>query len=88
VAEVHVLPGVERRDLLGVLPAEQLLAAAIEQGITDVIIVGRKRDGTPYVASGVSNVDCAIGRLMGAVTYLTTAVIKNDQVIDTDEVQV
>jgi len=85
MAEIHVLPGVERRDLLGVLPAEELLQKAIDQGITDVVIVGRDRAGNPYVASCLSDVDRAVGRLMYAATFLAQATLHNDQVIDTDE---
>lgn len=85
MAEVHVLPGVERRDMIGVLPAEQLLQKAIDQGISDVVIVGRDRSGNPYVASAMSDVDRAVGRLMYAATFLAQSTIENDQVLDTDD---
>lgn len=87
MAEVHVMPGVERRDLMGVLPAEQLLQKAIDAGVTDVVIVARDRSGQPYVASCIADVDKAVGRLMYAVTFLAQATIENDQVFDSDEVR-
>jgi hypothetical protein len=85
MAGVHVLPGIERRDLLGVLPPEQLLQKAIENGVTDVVIVGRARDGSPYVASCVADADKAVGQLMRAVTFISGSEITNDQVLNTDE---
>lgn len=85
MAELHVMPGVERRDLLGVLPAEQLLQKAIDAGITDAIVIGRDREGRPYIATCMSDVDRAVGRIMHAATYLASCTIENDQVIDTDD---
>lgn len=85
MADVHVLPGIERRDLLGVLPSEQLLQKAIEQGITDVIIVGRDRYGQQYVASTLSDADRAVGRLYSAANFLASAVISNDQILNTED---
>ena len=84
MADVHVLPGVERRDLLGVLPSEQVFAVAVEKGITDAVIVGRNRAGGLYVACGCTDVDHAVGMLMRAVQYLTSMTLDNDQVIETE----
>lgn len=84
MAEVHVLPGIERRDLLAPLPAAELLQKAIENGVTDVVIVGRERDGSLYVASASSDIDRDVGMLMRAVTYLSSATVENDQVIETE----
>lgn len=86
-ATVHVLPGVERRDLLGVLPAEQLLRKAIEAGVTDAVIVARDRAGQPYVASCIPDADKTVGRLMYAATFIAQATISNDQVLSADEVK-
>ena len=83
MAEVHVLPGVERRDLLGVLPTEQVFQRALDAGVTDVLIVGRQRTGELYVSSGCDDVDRAAGMLMRAVNYLTSMTLDNDQVIET-----
>lgn len=85
MAEVHVLPGVERRDLLGALPCEQLLQKAIDLGITDVVIVGRDRTGNQYVASALPNADVAVGRLFSAANYLASSIISNDQVLNTED---
>lgn len=83
-AEVHVLPGVERRDLLDPLPSEQLLAGAIEAGVTDVTVVGRGRDGQLYVATAAADADKAVGLLMRAVAWLSSSTIVNDQPLETD----
>ena len=84
MAEVHVLPGIERRDLLGVLPAEQLLQKAIEAGVTDAIVIGRDRAGLPYVASCIADADKAVGMLMRVVNSIAGATIINDQVLSSD----
>lgn len=85
MAKVHVLPGIERRDLLGVLPAEQLLQKAIEAGITDAVAIGRDRSGQLYVASCNPDADKAVGMLMRAVNMIADATIINDQVLNTDD---
>lgn len=84
MADVHVLPGVERRDLLEPLPCEQLFAKAVEAGVIDAVVVGRGRDGQLYVASAGSDVDRDVGLLMRAVTFLSSMTIENDQVIHTE----
>jgi hypothetical protein len=84
MAEVHVLPGVERRDLMVPLPCAELLQKAIDAGVTDAVIVGRARDGSLYVASASTDVDRDVGRLMRAVEFLTSHTIENDQVIETE----
>lgn len=83
MADVHVLPGVERRDLLGVLPTERLFEKALEAGVTDVVIIGRDRAGQLYVASGGEDVDRSVGMIMRAVSYMTSP-LDNDQVIETE----
>lgn len=85
MAEVHVLPGIERRDLLGVLPAEQLFQKALEAGVTDAIVIGRARDGTFYIASCVADADKAVGQLMRGVSFIAASDIINDQVLDTED---
>ena len=82
MADVHVLPGVERRDLLGTLPTEQIFQKAMDAGVTDVVIIGRDRAGELYVASGGNDVDRSVGMLMRAVSYMTST-LDNDQVIET-----
>ncbi|MFG1302704.1 hypothetical protein V5F34_01000 [Xanthobacter autotrophicus] len=87
MAEVYVLPGVERRDLAG--PAEgdaaHILAAAIENGVTEVVIVGKDRDGSQYVATSMGDADRAAGIMLRAATWLASVRIDNDVVIDTEE---
>lgn len=84
MAEVHVLPGIERRDLAGEpVPSHEVLRAALDKGITDVIVVGRQRDGTPYVASAGNDVDRDVGMLMRAVSFLSSAELVPSKV-DTD----
>lgn len=78
-AEIVVLPGVERRDLAGVpLPSAEILQAAIDEGVTDAIVVGRDRQGNLYVAGAPPDVDKTVGLLMRAVTTLSEATIIND----------
>ncbi len=86
MAEVHVLPGIERRDLAGhAIPPAEVLQAAIDKGITDVVVVGRDRQGELYVAGAAPDADRAVGLLMRAVTYLSSHTIVNDVVIDTSD---
>ncbi len=85
MAKVFVLPGIERRDLVGEpMPAAQCLAAAIELGVTDVVIVGRQRDGSQYIAGTCPDVDKAIGVLFAAATYLASSNFARD-INDDDE---
>ena len=72
-AAIHVLPGIERRDLTGECPATAVLNSAIKNGVTDVIVIGRDRKGERYVAASLSDIDQTVGRLMGAVTYLASS---------------
>ena len=84
-ATIHVLPGIERRDILGTLPAERLLQNAIKAGVTEPIVVARDRHGDLYIASAMPDVDRAVGYLMRAATFLASSTIENDQVVDTGE---
>ncbi len=86
MAQVYVLPGIERRDLLDPIPSEQVLHQAIENGVVDAIVIGRSRDGTLYVASAVGDADRDVGLMMRAVHHLTSCTIVNDQVIEPEEV--
>lgn len=73
MAQVHVLPGIERRDLPADITAEQVLQAAIDAGITDAIIIGRDRQGQQYIAASIGDIDRTVGRIMSAVAFLTNA---------------
>lgn len=74
-ATIHVLPGIERRDLTGDVPEKAVLSAAIKQGVTDVIIIGRDRQGQRYIATSMSDMDQAVGRIITAANYLASATV-------------
>jgi hypothetical protein len=78
-ADVYVLPGVERRDLMVPLAGAQVLQKAIEAGVEDVTVVGRSRDGSLYIATSLTDADRAAGMMMRAVNWLTSATIEADQ---------
>lgn len=86
MADVHVLPGVERRDLAGPASgdAKAVLEAAIEAGVTDVVIVGKTLDGEQWVSTSMGDADRAAGIMLRAANWLTTVEIVNDVVIDTE----
>lgn len=84
MAEVHVLPGIERRDLLDPLPTAELFSRALDAGVTDVVIVGRDRTGALYVATSGRDADRDVGALMRAVALIASSTIENDQIIETD----
>ncbi len=82
MSEIHVLPGVERRDLVGpATDAERVLQTAIDKGNTDVVVVGRARRGELYLAGAAPDADKTVGLLMRAVNMLASATIVNDVVI-------
>lgn len=87
MAEVYVLPGVERRDLAG--PPEgdaaHILQRAIDAGITEVVIVGKNRDGEQYVVTSIGDADRAAGIMLRAATWLTQVRIENDVSFDTEK---
>lgn len=70
MADVHILPGIERRDLGKDVPAPNVLGAAIENGVTDVIVIGRARDGELYLAAECHDADAVVGKLIRAVNFL------------------
>lgn len=72
-ADVIVLPGIERRDIVGEpLDSRHVLQAAIDLGITDVVIVGRHRNGELYVAGAPNDVDRSAGLLMRGAWFLSS----------------
>lgn len=77
MADVHVLPGIERRDITGPprTPA-QIIQTVVDQGVTDLVIVGRARTGEIYVNSCTNDLDKAAGLLMGGATFLATHVFR------------
>jgi len=74
-AEVYVLPGIERRDLGEDCPTPQVLQNAIDQGVTGAIVVGTGRDGQLFIAAENADVDAVVGKLMRAVTFLSSCEI-------------
>ena len=75
MGDVVCMSGVERRDIVGpILPAAHVLQAAIALGIDEVVIVGRCRDGTRYVATSINDMDKVVGVLMDGVSNLSGAV--------------
>lgn len=85
-AKIHVLPGVERRDLAGApIPSVEVLQEAISNGVTDVIVIGKDRAGNLYLAGAPPDVDRSVGMLMRAVALLADCRIVNDVVISTDD---
>lgn len=79
MADVHVMPGVERRDLMGEpVPSERVLTSATEKGVTDVVIIGRQRDGSLYMAAEDNNADAVVGKLMRGVDFLVRAVVSQE----------
>lgn len=83
-AEVVMFPGV-RRETIPVTPTEgtetpaegltdaQVLQAAIQSEVQDVIVVGLSPDGTLYVASAVSDTDAIAGKLLRAANWMASA---------------
>ena len=80
MSNIEVLPGVERNDLIEDAPSPDVLVAAIESGLTDVIVIGRDRAGEFYLASASGDTDHVVGMLMRAVARLadTTTVVEED----------
>lgn len=76
-AEVIVMPGVERRDLVGSpVPSERVLRAAIELGVTDVVVLGRHRDGSRYVAGETNDADRTAGILSWGVWFMARGIFE------------
>lgn len=70
-ARIYVLPGVERRDISPAPAARRVLEAAVEAGLSDVVLVGVDRAGVLYVAGSYHDTDRAVGVLMRGVTYIS-----------------
>jgi hypothetical protein len=73
---IAVLPGVERRDLLGETEPSVILQATIDKGITDVIVIGKQRDGEFYLAAADGNADAVVGKLFYAAQWLAGLNVK------------
>lgn len=84
MAEVRVLPWADRPDLFKMPEPPHILQAAIENGLTDVIVIGRDRTGQFYVASSVGDGEKCLGMLTRASSIITSGPMVNDA-FDTDE---
>jgi hypothetical protein len=72
-AEIVTLPGIERRDLVGVeVPVARILDAARTKGLSLMVIVGRDRSGKLYVAGTSPDVDKVAGILSSAIHFLNS----------------
>jgi hypothetical protein len=77
MGEVRVLPGVERRDIGESVPSKRLLIAAARNGVRDVVLIGRSRDGALYLAAEDSNVDAVVGKLCHATQWLASSRVEH-----------
>ena len=73
MGDVHVIPGVERRDLLDTIVPRDLLNKANHEGVTDVTIIGRDRAGKFYLSSCLGDADKTVGMLYRAITLIAGA---------------
>lgn len=77
MADVHVLPGVERWDIGETVPSNVVLTSAIENGVTDAVVVGKTRNGDLYIAAECGDADAVVGKLMRAVNVLANAEVEH-----------
>ena len=86
MAEVITLPGVERPSLgsTRILPTDAVFGGALENGVTEVVVVGRQRDGSLYVAAANGDAEKVVGMLMRAIHLLTAEDYTPDS-FDTDD---
>lgn len=70
MGDISVLPGIERRDIGKPVPSQVVLQAAIDNGVTDVIILGRSRDGSLYMAAEEANADALAGKVLRGLNFI------------------
>lgn len=75
---VVAFPGVERRDLGGDVSPKDVLLAANDAGLGDVIVVGRDRAGAFYLAASDGNADAVVGKLFRAAQWLAERELELD----------
>jgi hypothetical protein len=85
MAELHILPGVERRDLLPEIPARTVLNKALDDDATKITIVGVARDGSFYLTSCCGNAYEMVGMLQRAITLVSGANLSSQDVIKTED---
>lgn len=72
-AELHIFPGVERRDLGGNAPIDAVLEGAVESKLIEVIVLGKRPDGSMYFAASDGNADAVVGKLFTAMQWLSSS---------------
>ena len=85
MAELHIFPGVERRDLLPSDLAQNVLDKASKEGLIEATIVGRTRDGTFYLSSTMGDADRMVGVLHRALTLVSAANLSDQKPINTED---
>lgn len=73
MAEIVVLPWVERPDLYDMPAPDAVLTTAMDAGLTNCIVIGRDRTGEFYVASSDGDLDKVAGMLARAMRLVTQA---------------
>lgn len=81
MANVVSLPGVLRADLIDAADPKNVLAAAMELPLKDVIVVGRNINGDLEVFASQPDADQSIGLLMRGVNFLANS----EQIDEPDE---
>ena len=71
MADVHVLPGVFREDLVKDGAPDAALNGALAANLRDVAIVGRDMAGDIQVYGSISDADRMIGLFMRGVSFLS-----------------
>lgn len=72
MADVHILPGVTRSDLVQQTDIKTIIQSASDAGLKDIAIVGRGLDGEISVWSSHTDADQAIGMMMRGVNWLAS----------------
>ncbi len=72
MAEVVIFPGAPRRDVTEDVPLPDVMQNAVDAGVSGTIIIGTARDGELFIASENGDVDAVVGKLMRAVTFLSS----------------
>ena len=85
MAELHIFPGVERRDLLPSIKPKVVLDKCLEDGVTDLTIIGKARDGSFYLTSCLGDAYKMVGMLHRAITLVSGANLSNQDVINSED---
>jgi hypothetical protein len=72
---ITVLPGVERRDMGHEVSGDSVLRSAIDSGVTDAIVIGKRPSGEFYLAASDGNTDAVVGKIFYAATWLATHIV-------------